>query len=77
MSKGPIRYKPLFSLVSIVSGLLLAVSILTLLHQNGTLYPTRTMAILTLVAGFLFGIVVPSLTRLLAVRKANRRLLAR
>ena len=72
-----IRWKPLFSLVGMASGVLLGISILVLLHQNGTLYPTRNSVIIAAVAGLLFGIVVPSLMRLRAVSKANKRLAAR
>ena len=71
-----IRWKPLFSIVGMASGVLLGLSILTLLHQNGTLYPTRMSVIVAAVTGLLFGIVVPSLMRLRAVKKANRRLAA-
>ena len=72
-----IRWKPLFSLVSMASGILLGISILVLLHQNGSLYPTRNSLIVAVVGGLLFGIVVPSLMRLRAVSKANKRLAAR
>ena len=72
-----IRWKPLFSLVGMVSGVLLGLSVLVLLHQNGTLYPTRNSVIVAVVAGLLFGIVMPSLMRLRAVSKANKRLAER
>lgn len=71
-----IRWKPLFSVVGMASGVLLGLSILVLLHQNGTLYPTRKSVIIAAVAGLLFGIVMPSLMRLRAVSKANKRLAA-
>ena len=69
-----IRWKPLFSVVGMASGVLLGLSILVLLHQNGTLYPTRKSVIIAAVAGLLLGIVMPSLMRLRAVNKANKRL---
>ena len=73
-----IKYKPKISLVGLVSGLLLGISILALLHQNGTLYPTRNQAIIAAVGGLLVcGILLPSLTRLRKVRKVNRQLAAR
>jgi predicted membrane-bound spermidine synthase len=72
-----IRWKPKFSLVSMVSGMLLGLSILVLLHQNGTLYPTRMSVVYAAVAGLLVGILVPSLRRLFAVRKANASIRAR
>ena len=72
-----IRWKPLFTLVSMASGILLGISILVLLHQNGSLYPTRNSLIMAVVLGLLFGIAVPSLMRLRAVSKANKRLAAR
>lgn len=72
-----IRWKPLFSFVSMASGILLGISILVLLHQNGTLYPTRNSVIFAAVGGLLFGIAVPSLMRVRAVSKANKRLAAR
>ena len=71
-----IRWKPLFSLVGMASGVLLGLSVLVLLHQNGTLYPTRNSVIFAAVGGLLFGIVMPSLMRLRAVSKANKRLTA-
>ena len=79
MSTQPprVRWKPKFSLVSMVSGVMVGISILVLLHQNGTLYPTRTGAIIAVVGGLLFGILVPSLMRLRAVSKANTRIAAR
>ena len=74
MSARRIRWKPLFSLVSMASGVLLGISVLALLHQNGSLYPTRTGVIVAAVVGLLIGIVLPSLMRLRPVGKANRRL---
>jgi hypothetical protein len=71
-----IRWKPKFSLVAMVSGMLLGLSILVLLHQNGTLDPTRMAAVYALVGGLLFGILVPSLRRFFAVRKANAKIRA-
>ena len=72
-----IRYKPRISLVGLVSGVMLGAALLALAHQNGSLYPTRTLAIASVVAGALLcGILVPSLTRLRAVGKANRRISA-
>jgi len=73
-----IRYKPKISLVGLVSGLVLGASILALLHQNGSLYPTRNLAIVSVVVGALVcGIVLPSLTRMAKISKVNRRLAAR
>ena len=73
-----IKYKPKISLVGLVSGVLLGIAVLALLHQNGSLYPTRNLAILSVVVGALVcGILLPSLTRLAKVGKVNRRLAAR
>lgn len=73
-----IRSKPKVSLVGMVSGVMIGISLLALAHQNGSVYPTRNLAIASAVAGLLlFGIVVPSLTRARAVGKANRRIAAR
>ena len=73
-----IRYKPKVSLVGLASGVMIGASLLALAHQNGSLYPTRNLAIAAVVAGaLLFGILVPSLTRMAKVRKVNRRLAAR
>jgi hypothetical protein len=70
-----IRYKPLFSIVGALSGLLLGLSVLALAHQNGSLYPTRVQAIVFAVVGLLVcGIVLPSFTRWLKVRKVNGRI---
>ncbi|HEX7166459.1 MAG TPA: hypothetical protein VF230_05705 [Acidimicrobiales bacterium] len=70
-----IRYKPKVSLVGLVSGVLVGASLLALAHQNGSLYPTRNLAIAAVVAGALLcGILFPSLVRLRAVGKANRRI---
>ncbi len=70
-----IRYKPKVSIVGVVSGALVGLSLVVLAHQNGSLYPTRSFVVLSVIAGaFLFGIVVPSLTRMRAVRRANQRI---
>ena len=72
-----IRYKPRVSFVGLVSGVMLGAGLLALAHQNGSLYPTRTLAIASAVAGALLGgVLLPSLTRLRAVGKANRRISA-
>lgn len=72
-----IRYKPKVSLVGMLSGVLVGISLLALAHQNGSIYPTRNLAIASAVAGLLlFGIALPSLTRMRKVRKVNRRLAA-
>ena len=61
------------SFVSMVSGVLFALSILVLLHQNGSIYPTRTAAVGTIVFGLVLGIVLPTMTRQRAIRRARRR----
>ena len=73
-----ISYKPKVSLVGLVSGALLGVSLLALAHQNGSVYPTLNLIIGAAVSGVLLcGMLLPSLTRLMKVRRVNRRLAAR
>ena len=73
-----IRYKPKISVVGLLSGLVLGVSLLALAHQNGSVYPTLNLTIGSAVGGLLLcGILLPSLTRFAKVRKVNARLAAR
>jgi hypothetical protein len=72
-----VRYRPLFSVVAIVTGAIGGLGVLVLLQQAGTVYPTRNVTILAVVLGVAWGIAVPSLMRLRKVRRVNRNLAAR
>jgi len=68
------RWRPRFSFVGIVGGFLSGVGGLVLLQQYAVLFPTRTVAIVFVAGGVILGITLPSLLRVRAVRKTNRRL---
>ena len=71
MSRRRVSFRPLFSIVAVVGGVLGGLGVLTMLHQAGSVYPTRNVAILAAVLGLLWGILVPSFLRWILV---NRRL---
>ena len=78
MSGAPaprVRWKPRISILGLVSGLLLGLGSLILVQQYSIAYPTRNLAIAFVVGGLLLsGVILPSLFRVFAVGRANRRL---
>jgi hypothetical protein len=60
------------SLVSVVSGALTALGLLVLLQQAGTVYPTRTVTIVGLLLGLVWGIAVPSVARSVGAHRSVR-----
>jgi hypothetical protein len=69
-----VRWRPRLSVVGLGSGILFSVGSGVLLQQYGVIWPTIGMGITFLVAGLALGVLVPSLARLRAVGKMNRRL---
>jgi hypothetical protein len=65
---------PRITLLGVVSGLLLGASVVVLLQQFAVLFPTLGVAIAGIVLGLLAGVIVPSLARLIPVRRVNRRI---
>jgi hypothetical protein len=79
---GPIRvqrvhWRPRFSVVGMGSGVVGGLAAVVLLQQTGRLFPSYEILGRALVAGLLAGILIPSLARVIAVRRANRRVAAR
>jgi hypothetical protein len=72
-----VPFRPLFSVVAMGTGVLGGLGVLTMLQQQGSVYPTRTVAIVAMVLGLLWGIAVPTLLRWLRVQRVNHRLAAR
>jgi hypothetical protein len=68
------RIRPVFSLLGMAGGVLSGIGVLVLLQQAGLVYPTRTVAILAVVLGFLWGIALPSLKGARRWRKVERRI---
>jgi hypothetical protein len=66
------RWRPRLSLGGILAGLVGAVGIGVLLQQYAVVYPTGSVTVTYLVAGLVAGVLLPSLTRLFAVRSVNR-----
>ena len=73
----PVRWRPRLSVIGVVSGLLGATGVVVLLQQAGQVFPTITLVIVAWVCGLLAGLVIPSLARLVAVGRINRRRAAR
>jgi hypothetical protein len=49
---------------------MIGLSVLVLLHQNGSIYPTRNLTIAMILGGALvFGVIVPSVVRAFALRR--------
>lgn len=67
-----IRWRPYFSGVSIIGSLLAGLGTLVLGQQYALFFPTRMFTIIWLIVWLLMGIAIPSLGRLIAVKKANR-----
>jgi hypothetical protein len=72
-----VHWRPRFSILGMFSGVLGGLAAVVLLQQTGRLFPSYEILGRALVAGLLAGILIPSLTRLIAVRRANRRVAAR
>jgi hypothetical protein len=72
-----VHWRPYFSVVGMLSGIVGGAAAVVLLQQTSKLFPTYEILGRALVAGLLAGILIPSLTRLIAVRRANRRIAAR
>ncbi len=68
-----VKWRPRFSFLGIVGGMLAGMSGLILLQQYSILYPTRTVGGVVLIGGLVFGVALPSLLRIFAVRRINRR----
>lgn len=66
-----IRWRPYFSGVSIIGSLLAGLGTLVLGQQYAMFFPTRMFTIVWLIVWLLLGIAIPSLGRLIAVKKAN------
>ncbi|MDQ6845965.1 MAG: SH3 domain-containing protein [Candidatus Dormibacteraeota bacterium] len=81
-SGAPVRlpryhWRPRFSVLGMGSGVVGGLAAVVLLQQTGKLFPSYEILGRALVVGLLVGILLPSLTRVIAVRRANRRVLAR
>lgn len=66
-----IRWRPYFSVISIVGSLLAGLGTLVLAQQYALLFPTLMLTIIWLVVWLALGIALPSLARVVAIRKAN------
>lgn len=65
--------KVVLSFVSIVTGALGGAGVLVLLQQQGAVYPTRTVAIVALLLGVLWGVALPSVARTMRARSWRRQ----
>lgn len=72
-----VHWRPRFSVVGMGSGVVGGLAGVVLLQQTGRLFPSWEILGRALVAGLLAGILIPSLARLIAVRRANRRVTSR
>ncbi len=72
-----VHWRPRFSIVGMGSGVVGGLAAVVLLQESGRLFPSYEILGRALVAGLLAGILLPSLTRLIAVRRGNRRVAAR
>jgi hypothetical protein len=68
------RWKPRFSVIGIGGSVVGAVGVLVVLQQRGQVFPTLLVEIATVLIGLGVGIVLPSLGRVVAVRRINRTL---
>lgn len=68
------RYGLRISVIGIIGGLLAGIGAVVLLQQYGKVYPTAGVAISGIAAGLVLGIVIPTLGRMVAVNRLNRRI---
>lgn len=71
-----VRWRPRISVMGISGGVLGGASVLAMLQEYGRFFPTTAVAYRAVLVGAGVGIVIPSLARIVAVRRANRRLAA-
>jgi hypothetical protein len=71
------RWRPRWSIIGTLGGIIGSLFTVFFMELNGTVYPTRAYTIKALVAGFLVGLILPSLARIVAVRRTNRRIAAK
>lgn len=69
-----VRWRPRVSAVGLMGGLMAGAGAVVLLQQYALVYPTRAVAIEGLVGGLALGLIMPSLMRIFAVRRLNRRI---
>lgn len=69
---GP-AWKPRVTFVALLGGALTGLGVLVLLQQFAVVYPTLLTTVVVLGVALLVGLVVPSLGRLVAVRRYRRR----
>lgn len=67
-----VRWSPFISVAAVVFSLLGGLGSLVLAQQFAVVYPSLAVTISWFVAWLAVGVIVPSLTRLIGVRKANR-----
>ena len=70
----PLRWRPVFSIGSLVWGLLLGLGSAVLLQQYGVRVLTRGALVQAVLAALVLAVVVPSAGRAVGVRRYNRRL---
>ena len=68
------RWRPVLSVTSLLSGLVLGLGTSLLLQQYAVQVLTRAALIRTVVASLVVAVVVPSLARVVGVRRYNRAL---
>lgn len=66
-----IRWRPCISVISTIGSLLAGLGTLVLSQQYALFFPTRIITIIWLMVWLVIGIAIPSLARLIAIRKAN------
>jgi hypothetical protein len=69
-----VRYRPKVSVLGLVSALVGSLGGLLFMQQRGSVFPTSTVGIITIVVALVSGIALPSLGRVVATRRINRRL---
>lgn len=69
-----VRFRPKISVLGILAALVGALFAVVFLQQRGSVFPTPTVGITTLVAGLVVGIALPNIGRVIATARLNRRL---